>query len=517
MKKLPFKPTALRRAAPKPSQPQDTNESDDDGLALFQRSKEMAPIMAADLERRLKKHRQHREAGLEAERRKHEAVGEKRPREDSEDVNHSDSDDRKVKLQSSPARPSNETPVQDQPSTQTRAGRTSELVTPPPSKRSRLGSTSDRKPILSVQLDDEGHFPDASPTPRQRSQHNPSLTPSRALEMATPTLPSCTQPLPNDSDSERPNLNTTPCRAPKTEKPILQPSTELITIDSDSESDSDVVAAKAPSTRPGFKRSSSIDLINTKSSNQSTPLPAEEAEFADYIRKAEQERARMRALEYNSEGQQEKKTITILITSAIPDASGLRVKFLFNKALRAVREAWVKHQSSKGLFIPTTDIVLTWRKKRVYNTSTLLSLGIRPAGDGGVEADGFGSDGFGENRTVVHMEAWTPELFQEMERNEELRRRRDAGELSDEDDRDETPLEDYRFRIFLKGRDMEPFPCRVTPETITETLITVFRQERRIGTDKEISLWWDGERLEEHVTLDEAEIEEMDTIEVHVQ
>ncbi|KAM0564370.1 hypothetical protein ACHAPJ_000583 [Fusarium lateritium] len=507
MKKLPFKPTALRRAAPKPTQPEEPKDSDDDDLALFRRAKEMAPIMAADRERRLKRHRA---AELEAERRRHGAVGDKRSREDSEDVNHDtlggqDSDVKNVELQSSPIRPSNETPALDQPLTQDRVGRNrfacpqydskssanspSELVTPPPSKRSRLSSSSSQKPILSGQLDiDNDPFPDASPT--RRLGPNPNiLTPSRAPKMEKAT--------------------------PKVAEPI--------TIDSDSDSDSGAVTTKPPATQPVKRRSSSIELIDRTSTKPSSkeptpPPPAEEDEFAEYIRKAEQERARQRALlEANSTGEQKKETIEIMVSSEIPGASALKMRYLFTKSLRIAREAWIKHQWKKGLSLSADDVILTWRRKRVYNASTLISLGIRPAGDGRVEADGLGSAGFTDNRTVVHMEAWTPDLFQEMERNEELRRRRDAGELSDDEDEDEGPVEDERFKVVLKGRDMEPFSCTVRPRTTAETIITCFRQQRQIGSDKEVSLWWDGERLEEYIEMEQAEIEDMDTIEVHIQ
>ncbi|KAF4958180.1 hypothetical protein FSARC_11064 [Fusarium sarcochroum] len=502
MKKLPFKPTALRRAAPKPTQPEESKESDDDGLALFRRAKEMAPIMAADRERRLKRHRA---AELETERRRHETGGDKRSREDSEDMNHGTlgdqySDVKSAELQSSPIRPSNEIPALDQPSTQDRADRNrfacqlynsrssadspSELVTPPPSKRSRLSSSSSQKPILSGQLDmDDDPYPDASPTRR-----------------LAPSIP-------------------TPSRAPKMEKPTPQ-ATQPITIDSDSDSDSGAVATKPLATLPVKRRSSSIELIDRTSTKPSSkepiPPPAEEDEFAEYIRKAEEERARQRALqEANSTGEQKKETIEIMVSSEIPNASALKMRYLFTKSLRIAREAWIKHQWKKGLSLSADDVILTWRRKRVYNASTLISLGIRPAGDGRIEADGLGSVGFTDNRTVVHMEAWTPDLFQEMERNEELRRKRDAGELSD--DEDEGPLEDERFKVVLKGRDMEPFSCTVRPRTTAETIITCFRQQRQIGSDKEVSLWWDGERLEEHIEMEQAEIEDMDTIEVHIQ
>lgn len=66
MKKLPFKPTALRRHAAPSATPESSangtatqgknrEKEYDDGLDLFRRSKEMEPIVAADRERRLKK------------------------------------------------------------------------------------------------------------------------------------------------------------------------------------------------------------------------------------------------------------------------------------------------------------------------------------------------------------------------------------------------------------------------------------------------------------------------------
>ncbi|KAM6531621.1 hypothetical protein FSOLCH5_001077 [Fusarium solani] len=129
-KKLPFKPTALRRlAAPKPTPTQpdekeeEVKESDDDGLSLFRRSKEMAPIVAADRERRLKRHQKHQ---MDVERRTREAAREKRPREGSEEVVNQDepvvSDDISPEVaagsQSSPARPRSSQISEHPPATQ---------------------------------------------------------------------------------------------------------------------------------------------------------------------------------------------------------------------------------------------------------------------------------------------------------------------------------------------------------------------------------------------------------------
>lgn len=76
-KKLPFKPTALRKSASqKLEAPSDEGKPKDDGLDLFRRRKEMEPIMAADRERRKKKKQKQDE-----ERRK-SAESAKRPLDD---------------------------------------------------------------------------------------------------------------------------------------------------------------------------------------------------------------------------------------------------------------------------------------------------------------------------------------------------------------------------------------------------------------------------------------------------
>ena len=72
-KKLPFKPTALRKVVPAPKPASSAEDSkkgegddDDDGLDLFRQSREMERIVAAERERRLNKQKQKR---AEEERR----------------------------------------------------------------------------------------------------------------------------------------------------------------------------------------------------------------------------------------------------------------------------------------------------------------------------------------------------------------------------------------------------------------------------------------------------------------
>ncbi|KAH7328966.1 hypothetical protein B0I35DRAFT_418886 [Stachybotrys elegans] len=64
---------------------------------------------------------------------------------------------------------------------------------------------------------------------------------------------------------------------------------------------------------------------------------------------------------------------------------------------------------------------------------------------------------------------------------------------------------------------MDEVPLTVRSETTVETLITGFRAQRGIEPDKDVGIWFDGERLEEHTTMAEAEVEDLDSLEVHIK
>ncbi|KAK7417937.1 hypothetical protein QQX98_004239 [Neonectria punicea] len=497
-KKLPFKPTALRRSAAKHAPVADSKASDDDGLSLFRRAKEMAPIVAADRERRMKRALKHRELETKTKEERHSSAGEKRPlEEDDEPVFSGEPRSDGIELQATDVESGQ--PVEE-PTTQKGDDRArfvfhvlccrehpakkpySELVTPPPSKRSRLSSVSSKKPSDSIEAAED--VSDASPSTRRfRSRR---------------------------ADPE------SPVRRPQNDRSFTLSGPPLISIDSDDESEDMNPKIVSLSSRG----TSSIEVLD-QDSPQPSPPPPEDDEFAEYVRRAEQ-RARDQALLRSADdGSQAKETTKIFVSSSLPGSHPILVKFLFDKPLRLVRESWIALQDQKGVHIPVDqkdDVILTWRRQKIYNYSTLISLGIRSQADGRLVADSHSADGLTESRTRVHMEAWTPESFQEMEREEETRRRRDAGDLSDEDTAPEEPsAPEVKIKIILKARELEDVKLTVRPETTVETLVTGFRTQRDVPASQEVSLWFDGDRLEEHVTMDEADIDDMDTIEVHIK
>ncbi|KAL7791030.1 hypothetical protein V8C37DRAFT_166907 [Trichoderma ceciliae] len=511
-KKLPFKPTALRNVAPvsKPAVSVKDGERSDDGhdgddLDLFRQAREMAPIMAAERQRKLDKKKQKQ---AEEERR------------------HSDMADRQLldsdEEGSSSFLPANEmgeakrsdgneavqtTPVDESP-TLDEHGFSRDLVTPPPSKRSRRDSEQDSR--SSKRRRSAAELPD---DPFDES------TPQRSMRSGSNIL--------------------TPSKQPK--KDFATPSgAPIISLDSDSDSDSEVgysdanvqhnasVALESPE-----QREESVRLVGAGFVGAGLPAPVskpqttaeveeEEDEFDEYVRKAEQQRARdkdMMQMDYDKAAKKE-TAADIMVRSNIPGTKVAHIKYQFNRPLRLIRDSWIALQR-RIMELPITsddDIILTWQRKKVYTYSSLLGLGIRPQGDGKIIADEYSKGGLQDGRTKVVLEAWTKQGFDQMELEEEMRMKREAGELPDEEP---TPGEQEekrtKLRVKLRAKDMEEVKLTVLLETTVKTLIIGFRTQRNLGSDKDVGIWFDGERLEEHQTMEEADINDMDALEVHIK
>ncbi|RCI14672.1 hypothetical protein L249_6785 [Ophiocordyceps polyrhachis-furcata BCC 54312] len=477
MKKLPFKPTALRKQFLSNLNAAGSDaKRDDDGLDLFRRSREMARVVEADRERQLKKKLQQ-----EKQRRQSDDGSGKRPRDDGQEIKDDDpfsEDGPALSRRASTREEEKAAAVLSQ------TKEPSDPITPPASKRSRLDHRTPSK-ITAPSLDDVETAAIDPPSARVACPRPQLQTPSKRRAESSPRIISL------DSSDESADSQTEDGNTRET-------------------------GSKTPARRP-------VDDTG------SSPLPVEDDEFGEYVRKAEAQRARDRnMLAGRAMGSERQETVCILITSNVPEAKLSCFKFLYGKPLRLVRDKWAALQRQNNVQLPEDDdhVILTWRRKRVYNSSNLLSLGIRPQSDGSIGVEDFRIDGMTPDRSKVHMEAWTPDLFEAMEREEEMRRRREAGDLlseeSDDDDDDDSEEEDSaaaraKMRLTLKARGFDNVGLTVLPETTVDTLVTGFRTQRSIGPDQVVSIWFDGERLEEHVTMEEAEVDDLDTLEVHVR
>ncbi|KAM3508141.1 hypothetical protein MY10362_001346 [Beauveria mimosiformis] len=542
-KKLPFKPTALRKARPTLT-PSTSTELDglqnpagagddsgggrgdeQDSLALFRRAKEMAPIVEADRERRLRRLQQ-KQMEQEKERRralaasKHTLVG-----GDDEDA-----------ARTTPPITTREISITDNDVIAAGAEFNRELVTPPPSKRSRrdISATASRRKDVDRKSSTES-APD-SPTTRGVRSLAPdrSMTPahqSRSLFSSGASMPA------HGAGSQTRQGGVVPAGS------------QVILLDSDSEAD---IAEADTATSSAARPVEIIDQALTLDSDVNADMSEDDDEFAEYVRKAQEQRDKdlLRVEQEAADAalfaptsptppdQPETASpfINIVVTSEIPDAHPCMVKFRFDRPLRLVRDNWtaLQHRHKvplRNLLDRDDDVILTWRRKKVYMTSTLLSLRILPSATtiGAAVVERSTRDGFNEPGTRVHMQAWTPALFAQMEREDEAARRQremasetagEGGEGNDEEDDDEEEEKSAAaamVRVVLKSRDREPVKLKVLPETTTELLVAAFRAQRDVPPGADVALWFDGMRLQECATMEDADIDDMDTIEVHVK
>ncbi|KAB5539517.1 ubiquitin-2 like Rad60 SUMO-like-domain-containing protein [Coniochaeta sp. 2T2.1] len=234
--------------------------------------------------------------------------------------------------------------------------------------------------------------------------------------------------------------------------------------------------------------------------------------------------------------------INIMVSSHIPGMKAKMMTRRINHNLRAVKVAFLSRHN-----IPMAmhdEYFLTWKGNRIYATTTPAELGIRVAkgrpGDkiaavvGAKGAHSSHGNGFHENG--LHLEAWTEETYQEYLREKERERRRLLGQLDDDDDDlgDKIPGSGYQSsqdpggdggvgeeattRIILKAaKDYDLLKFKVHAHTTIDEMITTFRENRKVPEDKEISLFFDGEKLDGDLAVRDTEIEDMDSIEVHIK
>ncbi|RYP62411.1 hypothetical protein DL771_009746 [Monosporascus sp. 5C6A] len=225
--------------------------------------------------------------------------------------------------------------------------------------------------------------------------------------------------------------------------------------------------------------------------------------------------------------------VQILISSALDGIQPIAFKRKLFQPLAVVHRTWVQMQLNKQAPVPLAvleDMFFTWRGDKVYGSATLAALGIQPSPTDGSLYPAWERDPpagyFGRDK--VHFEAWTPELYEEFLRDRELERMRARGEWLPDDHPDgeasgggkggeEPDQEETKIRLSLKARDMDPENVKVRPSTTISMLSIVFKRLKRLPADKDVELRWDGEVLDPNTTVEDADIEDMDSIEVYVK
>ncbi|KAI0395797.1 hypothetical protein F5Y17DRAFT_422313 [Xylariaceae sp. FL0594] len=303
---------------------------------------------------------------------------------------------------------------------------------------------------------------------------------------------------------------------------------------------------------------SDIEILHDKTGNDDQKDTDDEDPAAFYIRQALEERMRKEEMARKAREARESSAAgdrgndgvflsdvkdeptplvsVMIVAPGLPEAKPICCTVRTTQALDIVFQTFKQrlktqtkypHQVISGLYF-------TWRGDRVYDTTKLETLGIYPRGRDGRLHDGVSGgrkapEGF-VGKDKVYFEACTPEEFAENQaKRERLRKRREMGEWWDEEEEREQHesvetaeaeaprKQEERVRVIFKAKDMQPRNITMRKFHTVTHMIRGFRKLTQLAEDKHIEIRWDGEVLDPDTTLEEADIQDMDSVEVHIR
>ncbi|KAF2794040.1 hypothetical protein K505DRAFT_304698 [Melanomma pulvis-pyrius CBS 109.77] len=211
--------------------------------------------------------------------------------------------------------------------------------------------------------------------------------------------------------------------------------------------------------------------------------------------------------------------VQLLITSEIPGSIQMLIKIKIDTKIDKPYEAWCARQ---GFPKEVKDnVFLTWKKKHIYNSTTIARLGVSIDPSGFITVEGDSQIYDENNLPKIHLEAWTEELFEDWLRGkaEEGAAKRKAAdapqEIEDEEPVVSPVVEVRKIRLYLKAKGKQDFRICVNPDTTFGHLTAAFKQKMDIPKDCPITLMFDGDRLKPLDTIADVDIEDEDSIEVH--
>jgi len=133
-------------------------------------------------------------------------------------------------------------------------------------------------------------------------------------------------------------------------------------------------------------------------------------------RAAEKRAAEQAAKEAQASGFEASKApaVQLLITSHLPNTKGLMVRVRTNQTVETPRRAWCERQG----FTPamTNELFLTYRDRRLYDSTTIQVLGIKVDPHGNISVPGDTAIYDENNLPKIHVLAWTPSFKEQYEK-----------------------------------------------------------------------------------------------------
>lgn len=501
---------AFLKSAPKPKpvldfddngdSHRDTEKDDDDDLALFKRSKNFFPVVVKEQEE------------------VHEATP---PPKTTERRHESDDDDDRTpsSMRSSKRRRLSPTPEQNRSwreSTEDLYGAT------PPRRVSKSPSPS--RPASAIDKDTPPYRSPCKATGARRSQTKDSVdlvksdllpTPRRSGSNSKParevvSLDDDDDPFGVDSPGISPSPRKERTSASSTSRKVSTPAAIVL----DSDEDDELAEVAPPPVEDEY------EYLIKRAREKEAAAKAAAAALAGALSDGDDDPSAV-----DEHGKPRKKrmpvvSVKIFIHSRLEEASALKpfgVKRGISQDLGFVRSHFVHWARQQGA--PITDelgdqIFLTWKGRRIYNTSTGISLGW-PTGeiDAPPRTPGFARNG-------ILLEAWTEEGYERYAAELERQKLIERGELVEEDEEEEAKEQEPqapKLKLTLKEKDAEPFKSAVHADLQVRILINAYRRQRKIPDDRDIRLRYEGEWLDPQATLEQSDVEDMCTIEVYLK
>ncbi|KAH0268016.1 hypothetical protein KCU91_g9690, partial [Aureobasidium melanogenum] len=252
-------------------------------------------------------------------------------------------------------------------------------------------------------------------------------------------------------------------------------------------------------------------------------------DMREFARKAREKR-RQEERERNETGVHD-PTVKLLITSPLPGTGPLIVSRKLSQNLQAVREAWLSKQSLEPTI--ASRVFFTHKLRRVYDVTTVRSLGIKVDPYGRIMANGPFANTDDEHAGKIHIVAVTDEAWQELKDekaakdapkpNKYLSNAAAAGGRGGSTEGTpavdgEAVVEEPLIKVTLKAKGHSDIKIKVRPSTTFVKMINAARRSFKLDDARVVHLEFDGERLEPPEGLvKDTDISDMDCIDVHIK
>ncbi|KAK0666474.1 hypothetical protein QBC41DRAFT_366841 [Cercophora samala] len=292
-------------------------------------------------------------------------------------------------------------------------------------------------------------------------------------------------------------------------------STPVVIIgDSDDDDDALPSATPAPDRKPV---KADLDSDDDCDIQEISPLEKEghDEELQEMIRKQREKLGRVK----------EDLVVHIYVDSRIPNTRPIVVRRKAKQDMAPIIPTWIRKQQELGLNPCSEELNLfvTWKHNKIYTPNSVASLNLNLDEDGNIifgEGEGYR---LVKQVPALHMEVWDEANYKDFQRWKDKERSVRYGlvDLVEGEDAEPVPEEPKKkgIKVVLKAKDLEPLKMSVQEDTTVGAMVEAFRQKREVGDEWQVSIWLEGDELEEDTLVKDADIDpdEPNQFEVHMK